>query len=69
MYGIRSAEGKGKSMRLTVVLLGMTLTGVVTPSFAQTPHVVSTSPSQNELNVAVSSDISVTSIFKSMKPR
>ena len=36
------------------------LTLCTSPASAQTPHVVSTSPAQNELNVPVSTNISVT---------
>ncbi|NIM97663.1 MAG: hypothetical protein GTO24_06155, partial [candidate division Zixibacteria bacterium] len=42
---------------ILTVLLGLFW---AVPAFAQTPHVVSTSPAQNELNVPVSTNISVT---------
>ncbi len=42
---------------ILTVLLGLFW---AVPAFAQTPHVVSTAPAQNELNVPVSTNISVT---------
>jgi hypothetical protein len=42
-----------------ILVAAVTLFWTAVPSFAQTPHVVSTAPAQNELNVVLFTDISV----------